>query len=152
MSIMKYTISLLLLVTLSLPALAEMSLAEKGRAFLEQNQHKEGVIVTESGLQYKILEPGNNKKPTIRSRVTINYQGKHIDNSVFDSTFNDDPSVLSLRKVIKGWKEGLQLIGVGGRIVLFVPSRLAYGRNGAPPSIKRNETLIFIVDLLEVHD
>jgi FKBP-type peptidyl-prolyl cis-trans isomerase FkpA/FKBP-type peptidyl-prolyl cis-trans isomerase FklB len=149
---MKYTISLLLIVTLSLPALAELSLAEKGRAFLEQNQHEEGVAVTTSGLQYKILEPGNSKKPTSRSRVTINYQGKHVDNSVFDSTFNDEPSVLSLRKVIKGWKEGLQLIGEGGRIVLFVPSRLAYGRDGAPPSIKRNETLIFIIDLLEVHD
>ena len=149
---MKYTLSLLLIATLSFPALAELSLAEKGRAFLEQNQHEEGVTVTKSGLQYKILEPGNSKKPTSRSRVTINYQGKHVDNSVFDSTFNDEPSVLSLRKVIKGWKEGLQLIGEGGRIVLFVPSRLAYGRDGAPPSIKRNETLIFIIDLLEVHD
>jgi FKBP-type peptidyl-prolyl cis-trans isomerase len=149
---MKYTISLLLIVTLSLPALAELSLAEKGRAFLEQNQHEEGVTVTKSGLQYKILELGNSKKPTSRSRVTINYQGKHVDNSVFDSTFNDEPSVLSLRTTIKGWKEGLQLIGEGGRIVLFVPSRLAYGRDGAPPSIKRNETLIFIIDLLEVHD
>jgi FKBP-type peptidyl-prolyl cis-trans isomerase len=147
---MKYPISLLLIVTLSLPALAELSLAEKGRAFLEQNQHEEGVTVTKSGLQYKILELGNSKKPTSRSRVTINYQGKHVDNSVFDSTFNDEPSVLSLRKTIKGWKEGLQLIGEGGRIVLFVPSRLAYGRDGAPPSIKRNETLIFIIDRLEV--
>jgi FKBP-type peptidyl-prolyl cis-trans isomerase len=149
---MKYSVSLLLIVTLSLPALAEPSLADKGRAFLEENQHKEGVTVTSSGLQYKILEPGNSKKPTSRSLVTINYQGKHVDNSVFDSTFNDEPSVLSLRKVIKGWKEGLQLIGEGGRIVLFVPSRLAYGRDGAPPSIKRNETLIFIIDLLEVDD
>ena len=118
---MKYTTSLLLIVTLSLPALAELSLAEKGRAFLEQNQHEEGVTVTKSGLQYKILEPGNSKKPTSRSRVTINYQGKRVDNSVFDSTFNDEPSVLSLRKVIKGWKEGLQLIGEGGRIVLWLP-------------------------------
>jgi FKBP-type peptidyl-prolyl cis-trans isomerase len=147
---MKYAISLLLIVTMSVPAMAELSLAEQGRAFLEQNQHADGVTVTTSGLQYKILEPGNNKNPTSRSRVTINYQGKHVDNSVFDSTFNDEPSVLSLRKVIKGWKEGLQLIGEGGRIVLFVPSRLAYGRDGAPPSIKRNETLIFIIDLLEV--
>ena len=149
---MKYSIALLLIATLSLPALAELSLAEKGRAFLEKNQHEEGVAVAKSGLQYKILELGNSKKPTSRSRVTINYQGKHVDNSVFDSTFNDEPSVLSLRKAIKGWKEGLLLIGEGGRIVLFVPSRLAYGRDGAPPSIKRNETLIFIIDLLEVED
>ena len=149
---MKYAISFLLIVTMSVPAMAKLSLAEQGRAFLEQNKHADGVTVTTSGLQYKILEPGNDKKPTSRSRVTINYQGKHVDNSVFDSTFNDESSALSLRKVIKGWKEGLQLIGEGGRIVLFVPSRLAYGRDGAPPSIKRNETLIFIIDLLEVHD
>lgn len=149
---MKYATLLLLMATLAAPATAALSLAERGRAFLEQNQSKEGVIVTRSGLQYKILAPGNGKKPTSRSRVTIDYQGKHIDNAVFDSTFNDEPSVLSLLRAIKGWKEGLPLIGEGGRIVLFVPSRLAYGREGAPPSIKRNETLIFIIDLLEVHD
>lgn len=154
-STMKYALSLLLiaaLATLAAPAIAELSLAERGRAFLEQNQDKEGVTVTKSGLQYKILAPGNSKKPTSRSRVTINYQGKHIDNAVFDSTFNDEPSILKLARAIKGWKEGLPLIGEGGRIVLFVPSRLAYGRDGVPPSIKRNETLIFIIDLLEVHD
>lgn len=149
---MKYAISLLLIATLATPAIAELSLAERGRAFLEQNQNKEGVTVTKSGLQYKILKSGNSKKPSSRSRVTINYQGKHVDNSVFDSTFNDEPSVLILRRAIKGWKEGLPFIGEGGRIILFVPSRLAYGRDGVPPSIKRNETLIFIIDLLEVHD
>jgi FKBP-type peptidyl-prolyl cis-trans isomerase len=149
---MKYAILLLLIATLPMQAIAKLSLAEQGRAFLEQNQHNEGVIVTKSGLQYKILVQGNSKNPTTRSRVTINYQGKHADNSVFDSTFNDEPLVLSLRKTIKGWKEGLQFIGEGGRIVLFVPSRLAYGRKGAPPSITRNETLIFIIDLIEVED
>jgi FKBP-type peptidyl-prolyl cis-trans isomerase len=147
---MKYALLLLLIATLPMQAIAKLSLAEQGRAFLEQNQHNEGVIVTKSGLQYKILVQGNSKNPTTRSRVTIDYQGKHADNSVFDSTFNDEPLVLSLRKTIKGWKEGLQFIGEGGRIVLFVPSRLAYGRKGAPPSIARNETLIFIIDLLEV--
>ncbi|MFT5135426.1 MAG: FKBP-type peptidyl-prolyl cis-trans isomerase [Arenicella sp.] len=149
---MKYAILLILIATLPMQAIAKLSLAEQGRAFLEQNQHNEGVIVTKSGLQYKILVQGNSKNPTTRSRVTIDYQGKHADNSVFDSTFNDEPLVLSLRKTIKGWKEGLQFIGEGGRIVLFVPSRLAYGRKGAPPSIARNETLIFIIDLLEVEN
>jgi len=149
---MRFTISLLLFITLTAPALAELSLAQRGRAFLEKNQHAEGITVSKSGLQYKILEPGNDKKPTSRSRVTINFQGKHIDNSVFDSTFNDEPMTLNLLKAIKGWREGLQLIGEGGRTVLYVPSRLAYGRDGAPPTIKRNETLIFIVDLIEVHN
>lgn len=149
---MKYAILLLLIATLSEPAAAKLSLAKQGRAFLEQNLHQEGVVVTQSGLQYKILTQGNSNKPTTRSRVTIDYQGKHVDNSVFDSTFNDQPLVLSLRKAIKGWKEGLPLIGEGGRIVLFVPPRLAYGHKGAPPSIKRNETLIFIVDLLKVEN
>lgn len=147
---MKYLLILLLIATFSVPASAELSLAKQGRAFLEENQLQEGVIVTKSGLQYKILKPGNDNKPTTRSRVTIHYQGKHVDNSVFDSTFNDEPLVLRLRKAIKGWKEGLKLIGEGGRIVLYVPPRLAYGRDGLPPSIKRNETLIFIIDLLEV--
>ena len=100
---MKYAILLLLIATLPMQAIAKLSLAEQGRAFLEQNQHNEGVIVTKSGLQYKILVQGNSKNPTARSRVTINYQGKHADNSVFDSTFNDEPLVLSLRKTIKGW-------------------------------------------------
>ena len=149
---MKHVILLLLVATLSGPAIAKLSLAEQGRAFLEQNQHKKGVVVTKSGLQYKILEQGNSKSPTTRSRVTINYQGKHVDNAVFDSTFNDEPLTLRLRKAIRGWKEGLPLIGEGGRIVLYVPPRLAYGRRGAPPSIKRNETLIFIIDLLDVEN
>ena len=148
---MNYALSILLLAVLSAPALARQSLAEQGRAFLEQNQHAEGVTVTKSGLQYKILEPGNSKRPTSRSRVTINYQGKHVDNSVFTSTYADEPSTLSLRQVIKGWSEGLQFIGEGGRIVLYVPARLAYGREGSPPGIKRNETLIFIIDLIKVH-
>lgn len=147
---MRYALFLLLITTLSAPAMAELSLAEQGRVFLEQNQHREGVVVTKSGLQYKILKQGNNNNPTTRSRVTIHYQGKHANNSVFDSTYNDEPLKLSLRKAIKGWKEGLPLIGEGGRMVLFVPPRLAYGRRGAPPSIKRNETLIFIIDLLKV--
>ncbi|MEM7360662.1 MAG: FKBP-type peptidyl-prolyl cis-trans isomerase [Pseudomonadota bacterium] len=147
---MKQAILLLLLATSSMPALAEVSLAKQGRIFLEQNQNKEGVVVTKSGLQYKILAPGNDKRPTSRSRVTIHFQGKHVDNSVFDSTFNDEPLELSLRKAIRGWKEGLPLIGEGGRIVLYVPARLAYGHDGLPPSIKRNEALIFIIDLLEV--
>lgn len=146
----KHAILLLLIATLSTPTIAEVSIAKQGRAFLEQNQQKDGVVVTKSGLQYKILAPGNDNKPTSRSRVTINYQGKHVDNRVFDSTFNDEPLNLSLRKAIKGWKEGLPLIGEGGRIVLFVPPRLAYGRDGLPPGIKRNETLIFIIDLLEL--
>jgi FKBP-type peptidyl-prolyl cis-trans isomerase len=149
---MRYLLAFLACLTLAPAALAEQSLAERGRAFLEQNQHAEGVIVTESGLQYKVLKPGSEKRPTSRSRVTINFQGKHIDNEVFDSTFNDEPATYSLRKVIRGWKEGLQLIGEGGRIVLYVPSRLAYGRDGAPPAIKRYETLIFIIDLIEVHE
>ena len=109
-----------------MPAAAEIGIAKQGRAFLEQNQEKEGVIVTKSGLQYKILAPGSDKKPTSRSRVTIHFQGKHVDNRVFDSTFNDEPLELSLRKAIRGWKEGLPLIGEGGRIV----DPLATARSG----------------------
>jgi FKBP-type peptidyl-prolyl cis-trans isomerase len=149
---MKSFLALLLVLALPLSALAEMSNSEKGRDFLEENRQQSDVVVTKSGLQYKILEPGNEKRARKRSYVTVNYQGKHLDNTVFDSTFNDEPLKLKLSGVIKGWTEGLQLIGEGGRILLFIPSRMAYGRDGAPPAIGRNETLVFIVDLLEIHD
>ena len=144
----------MLSISFALPlwAAEELSLSEQGRDFLEQNQHAEGVVVTKSGLQYKVLAPGNDKRAGKRSEVTVNYQGKHIDNTVFDSTFNDEPMKLRLNRVIKGWSEGLQLIGEGGRILLYVPSKLAYGRDGAQGVIGRNETLFFIIDLIEIHD
>ena len=138
---------------LSATALAQESptLQAQGEAFLVSNATKEGVVVTESGLQYKILKPGSDEKPTKRSKVTVHYQGKHINGAVFDSTFEGDPSTFRMRQVIKGWIEGLQYVGVGGHIVLYVPPELAYGRRGSPPLIGKHETLVFIIALLEIH-
>lgn len=144
------TLSLLMLLScLAVPAFAQSN-AELGAMFLRNNAGQEGVTVTDSGLQYKILEPGNELRAGKRSKVTVHYQGKDINGEVFDSNFGSEPVTLRLSRVIKGWTEGLQLIGEGGRIVLYIPSELAYGRRGSPPAIGKNETLVFIIDLIDI--
>ncbi|MGD8843494.1 MAG: FKBP-type peptidyl-prolyl cis-trans isomerase [Gammaproteobacteria bacterium] len=119
----------------------------EGREFLKENAKKPGVKTTKSGLQYKIIEPGSDKKPGPTDEVTVNYRGNLIDGHEFDSSYkNKEPATFSLDGVIPGWTEGLQLIGEGGRIQLFVPSVLAY-RNRGPLG---HRTLIFDVELLSV--
>ena len=140
----------LLCVISSATALAQQSNAELGTEFLATTAKLEGVVQTASGLQYKITEPGNENKPGRRSSVAVHYQGKHINGEVFDSSFGGEPVTFRLDGVIKGWTEGLQYIGEGGQITLLIPSKLAYGRNGSPPAIGRNETLVFIIQLIEV--
>jgi FKBP-type peptidyl-prolyl cis-trans isomerase len=130
---------------------AEQSNAERGAEFLAANAQREGVVQTESGLQYMIIKPGNDVKPSKKSRVTLHYRGKNLDDKLFDRTYSGKPATFRLSKLIKGWTEGIQLIGEGGNIELFVPANLAYGRRGAPPAIGRNEVLLFSVQLLEVH-
>ena len=127
-----------------------LSLAEQGRKFLQENSARENIIVTDSGLQYLIITPGNDVRSGERDKVLVHYQGKNIHGKVFDSTYGGRPIKLKLNRVIDGWTEGLQQIGEGGRIVLFIPPELAYGRRGSKPSIGRNETLIFVIDLLEI--
>ena len=124
---------------------------EKGEKFLAANAKKEGVQVTESGLQYKIIEPGNpDLKPADTDTVEVRYKGTHIDGTVFDETAEGaDPARFTLNAVVKGWTEGLQLVGEGGKIQLYVPSDLAYGEQGRP-GIDPNSVLIFDVDLLKV--
>lgn len=126
------------------------SIAKQGEEFLKNNAQRKEVVVTQSGLQYHILKPGNLLRAGRRDKVKVHYQGKHINGEVFDSTFGGEPAKFRLSRVIKGWIEGLQLIGEGGRIVLYVPPKLAYGMRGSGRSIKRNETLIFIIDLVEI--
>lgn len=117
------------------------------KAFFESNAAKEGVQTTESGLQYKILEPGSEKKATAVDTVSVHYKGTLIDGTVFDQTPEDgDPVELTLDRVIAGWTEGLQLIGEGGKIILYVPSELGYGDRGAG-MIPGGSTLIFEVTL-----
>jgi FKBP-type peptidyl-prolyl cis-trans isomerase len=122
---------------------------EAGKAFLEENKTKEGVQVTESGLQYKIIVPGTGKQPGPTDTVAVNYRGTLVDGTLFDSSYKRGrPSSFRLDRVIKGWTEGLQLLKEGGRAQLFVPYELAYGDSGR----LGNQALVFDVELLAVEE
>ena len=125
---------------------------EKGEKYMAANKKKAGVEVTESGLQYKIIEPGNpDLKAGPTDTVKVRYKGTLLDGTVFDETKEDaDPVTLTLNRVIKGWQEGLQLVGEGGKIQLVIPGDLAYGERGSQ-GIEPNSTLLFDVDVVEVH-
>ncbi len=124
---------------------------KKGLEFLEQNAKKEGVQVTESGLQYLVMEQGSGEKPTAASTVRVHYHGTTIDGEVFDSSVNrGEPAQFPLNGVIKGWTEGLQLMPVGSKYKFFIPSDLAYGPRGQGQQIGPNSALIFEVELLEI--
>ncbi|MDQ2076120.1 FKBP-type peptidyl-prolyl cis-trans isomerase [Marinimicrobium sp. ABcell2] len=130
-------------------AVAETNLAE-ARAFLASNAEEEGVEVTESGLQYRVLEEGEGPQPQADDTVTVHYRGQLLDGTVFDSSYErDQPATFSLTGVIAGWTEGLQLMREGGRMELYIPPDLAYGSSGNGP-IPPNAALIFEVELLEV--
>ncbi|MDQ6950184.1 MAG: FKBP-type peptidyl-prolyl cis-trans isomerase [Mariprofundales bacterium] len=122
-----------------------------GEAFLAENAKKAGVKTTASGLQYIILTEGDGAVPKATDKVKVNYKGTLIDGTVFDSSYDrGKPVSFPLNGVIKGWTEGLQLIKVGGKIRLFLPSDLAYGKRGAGGKIGPNSTLIFDVELLAI--
>lgn len=148
-TVSKILILAVLLTSFGIKAFAQ-SMADQGRAFLNENSLRENVQVAESGLQYMVINPGNGRRASKRDKVLVHYQGKNVKGEVFDSSFGGEPFKVKLSRVIDGWTEGLQLIGEGGRIVLFIPPELGYGRRGSKPSIGRNETLIFIIDLLEI--
>lgn len=128
-----------------------LSNKEKENKFLADNKKKDGVQVTESGLQYEIIEKGNDVFASDADTVYVFYKGTLIDGTEFDATAPDaaDPVKLVLTHVVPGWQEGLKLIGEGGKIKLFVPSELGYGENGAQ-AIEPNSTLIFDVTLVKV--
>ena len=118
-----------------------------GEKFLAANAKKEGVIETASGLQYKILDPGSEVKPGPQDTVWVRYKGSLLDGTVFDEVSADEsPIRLTLNNVIAGWTEGLQLVGEGGHIELYIPYSLGYGENGNQ-GISPNSTLIFDVEL-----
>ncbi|MBN2419861.1 MAG: FKBP-type peptidyl-prolyl cis-trans isomerase [Deltaproteobacteria bacterium] len=126
---------------------------EAGKAYLEENKIKEGVITTESGLQYKIIKEGEGKSPKKSDRITVHYEGTKIDGSVFDSSYKrGEPVTFQIDRVIKGWTEGLQLMKEGGKYKLFVPADLAYGESGAGQQIGPNEVLLFDVEIVKVLD
>jgi len=123
-----------------------------GQAFLAANKAKEGVVTLPSGLQYKILKEGTGPKPSAADSVVCNYRGTLLDNTEFDSSYKrGQPATFGVGQVIKGWTEALQLMPVGSKWQLFIPSDLAYGPRGGPGgSIGPNATLIFEVELLSI--
>ncbi|MDD4608579.1 MAG: FKBP-type peptidyl-prolyl cis-trans isomerase [Bacteroidaceae bacterium] len=124
---------------------------EKGAAFLEENKKRAEVTVTESGLQYEVLQKGSGKKPTATSQVKCHYEGTLIDGTMFDSSVKrGEPAVFGVNQVIPGWVEALQMMCEGDKWKLCVPSALAYGAQGAGELIPPHSVLVFEVELIEV--
>ena len=131
---------------------AETNLAA-GKTFLAENAKKPGVVTTESGLQYKVITSGDGKQPTASDTVTTHYRGTLIDGREFDSSYKrDQPASFPVKGVIKGWTEALQLMHVGDKWQLFIPSDLAYGPSKRSELIQPNSTLIFEIELLDVKE
>lgn len=126
-------------------------MADKNQQYLEENAKKEGVQTTASGLQYRVLQEGTGPKPGAYDEVEVHYKGMLIDGKVFDSSYErGEPISFLLGQVIQGWQEGVQLMPVGSKYELVIPSELGYGRSGAPGVIPPNSTLIFEVELLKI--
>jgi len=126
---------------------------KEGDAFLAANKAKEGVVTLPSGLQYKILTQGTGPKPTATDSVVCNYRGTLINGTEFDSSYKrGEPATFPVSGVIKGWTEALQLMPVGSKWQLFVPSDLAYGERSPGPEIAPDSTLIFEVELLSIQN
>ncbi len=122
-----------------------------GEKFLAENKDKEGVVALPSGLQYKILKKGNGPKPKASDTVKCHYEGRLIDGTVFDSSIRrGEPAEFPVSGVIQGWVEALQLMPVGSKWQLYIPSEMAYGSHGAGQAIGPDETLIFDVELLAI--
>jgi FKBP-type peptidyl-prolyl cis-trans isomerase len=129
------------------------ALREKEELFLAENATRTGIQVTESGLQYIILEEGSGPKPAEDDVVKVHYEGALIDGTVFDSSYErDEPEEIPLDMVIPGWAEGIMLMNVGGKHRIYLPSDLAYGERGAGQVIPPYSTLVFTVELLDIVD
>lgn len=133
----------------------QMKKAEKGKVegklFLENNAKAEGIVTLPSGLQYKVLKTGTGPKPTVTDKVSVHYTGKLLDGKVFDSSVErNEPASFEVGGVIAGWTEALQLMNVGSKWELYIPSELGYGERGAGGVIPPHATLIFEVELLSI--
>jgi FKBP-type peptidyl-prolyl cis-trans isomerase len=126
------------------------TIKEEGEAFLLKNATKEGVITTESGLQYEVIKMGKGKKPAATDRVKVHYHGTLIDGTVFDSSVErGEPITFGLNQVIAGWTEGVQLMPIGSKFRFYIPQKLGYGAQNAG-TIPPYSTLIFEVELLDI--
>jgi FKBP-type peptidyl-prolyl cis-trans isomerase FklB len=131
------------------------AVAKAGEEFLAENAKREGVVVTESGLQYEVMTAveGDAAKPTAADTVSVHYHGTLIDGTVFDSSVErGEPVQFPLGNVIPGWTEGVQLMKVGEKFKFFIPAELAYGARSPSPKIPANSALVFEVELLEIAD
>lgn len=123
---------------------------EEGQKFLAENKGKEGVITTDSGLQYKVVTMGEGAKPKAEDTVKVHYRGTLLDGTEFDSSYaRNEPISFGLNRVIPGWTEGVQLMPIGSKFIFYVAPDLAYGENGGGP-IPPNSTLVFEVELLDI--
>jgi FKBP-type peptidyl-prolyl cis-trans isomerase FkpA len=129
---------------------SEASLAE-GKKFLEDNAKKDGVKVTDSGIQYEVMTAAEGDKPAATDTVKVHYKGTFLNGETFDSSYErGQPAVFPLNRVIKGWTEGVQLMSVGAKYKFTIPADLAYGPMGNPPRIPGNSVLQFEIELLEI--
>ncbi len=125
--------------------------AADGEAFLAENAKRDGITVTESGLQYEVITVGEGEKPSATSTVRTHYHGTLIDGSVFDSSYDrGEPAEFPVNGVIAGWTEALQMMGVGSKWRLYLPHQLAYGERGAGGAIAPYSALVFDVELLDI--
>jgi len=124
---------------------------QKGIAWLAENAKRPGIITTKTGLQYEILVEGKGKKPVETDSVKVHYEGRLIDGTLFDNTYEDQQAAtFALKDVIPGWTEGLQLMPVGSKFRFYVPYELGYGEAGRPPIIPPCATLLFSIELIEI--
>lgn len=124
---------------------------EAGKKYLDENIKRAGIKTTASGLQYEILKEGTGAKPVATDTVKVHYHGTTIEGKVFDSSVDrKEPATFAVNQVIPGWTEALQLMSVGSKWKIYVPSALAYGERGAGADIKPNSVLVFEVELLEI--
>ena len=134
-------------------AAATEAAREAGVTFLAEQAARDGVMATDSGLLYEVKKEGDGAKPVATDQVTVHYEGKLIDGTIFDSSIQrGEPTSFALNQVIPGWTEGLQLMSVGSEYTFYIPSDLAYGERGAGGQIGPHQALIFDVTLIAIGD